>query len=187
MTWWLAVFLMQDSPAQAERARATMTASIERQRASVKKQAESAGAAMYWNPAPPAAPACDPVPRPELSKMIDESAKKNGVDPSLVREVARQESGFRPCAVSSKGAQGLMQLMPETQAQMQVSDPFDPRQSLDGGAKLLKQLLDRYHGDYSLALGAYNAGASRVDKAGVIPGITETRNYVLSILDRFLR
>ncbi|MGH9558743.1 MAG: lytic transglycosylase domain-containing protein [Bryobacteraceae bacterium] len=189
MTWWLAVFLMQDVQSQAEHARAAMAASIEQQRASVKKQAESAGTRLFWNPDPPAAaiPACDPVPQPDLSKMIDESAKKQRLDPKLVREVARQESGFRPCAVSPKGAQGLMQLMPETQAEMHVSDPFDPQQSLDGGTKLLKQLLQRYDGDVGLALGAYNAGAGRVDKIGGIPDIPETQNYVFSILGRFLQ
>jgi soluble lytic murein transglycosylase-like protein len=80
-----------------------------------------------------------------------------------------------------------MQLMPATQAQFDVTDPFDPGQSLDAGAKLLKQLLDRYHGDLTLALSAYNSGASRVDKAGGIPDIPETKNYVLSILNRFLQ
>lgn len=134
-----------------------------------------------------APPACDPVPPPELSKMIDEAAEKQGVDKGLVREVARQESGFRPCAVSSKGAEGLMQLMPATQMQLQVGDPFDPRQSLEAGSKLLKTLLDKYNGDLSLALSAYNAGAGRVDKAKGVPDIPETKAYVLSILTRFLQ
>ena len=118
--------------------------------------------------------------------MIDRAAQKEGVDPALVREIARQESAFRPCAVSPKGAEGLMQLMPATQMQFDVTDPFDPGQSLDAGTKLLKQLLDRYHGDLSMALGAYNAGPTRVDKAGGVPEIPETKNYVLSILNRFL-
>ena len=77
-----------------------------------------------------------------------------------------------------------MQLMPATQNQFQVSDPFNPMASLDAGTKLLKQLLDRYHGDLSLALGAYNAGAGTVDKAGGIPRIPETQNYVTTILGR---
>jgi len=96
--------------------------------------------------------------------MIDTVAREQSVDASLVREVARQESGFRPCAVSPKGAQGLMQLMPATQAQLEVRDPFNPQESLSAGAKLLKQLLDRYHGDLALALSAYNSGISRVDR-----------------------
>ncbi len=132
-------------------------------------------------------PSCDPIPQPELSKMIEDAADKNQIDSNLVREVARQESGFKPCAVSSKGAEGLMQLMPATQAQFQVSDPFDPKQSLDAGAKLLKTLLDRYHGDLQLALSAYNAGPGNVDKTGGVPEIPETKAYVLSILTRFLQ
>jgi soluble lytic murein transglycosylase-like protein len=119
--------------------------------------------------------------------MIDEVSQKQGIDAALVKEVARQESGFRPCAVSSKGAEGLMQLMPATQDQLQVNDPFDPKQSLEAGSKLLKQLLDRYHGDLSLALSAYNAGPGNVDKAGGVPNIPETKNYVFSILTRFLQ
>ena len=119
--------------------------------------------------------------------MIDEVAEKQGIDASLVKEVARQESGFRPCAVSPKGAAGVMQLMPSTQTQLQVTDPFDPRQSLEAGSKLLKQLLDRYQGDLPKALSAYNAGARRVDEAGGVPNIPETKNYVLSILARFLQ
>lgn len=130
---------------------------------------------------------CDPIPAPELAKMIDEVSEKQGIDAGLVREVARQESGFRPCAVSPKGAEGVMQLMPATQTQMQVTDPFDPKQSLEAGSKLLKQLLDRYDGDLPKALSAYNAGARRVDEAGGVPNIAETKNYVLSILARFLQ
>ena len=129
-------------------------------------------------------PLCDPIAPPELSKMIDSAANKNGVLPSIVREVARQESGFRPCVVSPKGAEGLMQLMPSTQDQFQVIDPFNPIASLDAGAKLLKQLLDRYHGDLSLALSAYNSGAGTVDRAGGIPAIPETQTYVANILGR---
>jgi soluble lytic murein transglycosylase-like protein len=77
-----------------------------------------------------------------------------------------------------------MQLMPATQAQFQVKDPFSAKESLEAGSKLLKDLLDRYHGDLSLALGAYNAGADRVDKAGSVPDIPETKNYVFDILHR---
>ncbi len=129
-------------------------------------------------------PLCEPIAQPQLSIMIDSAANKNGVEPSVVREVARQESGFRPCVVSPKGAEGLMQLMPSTQNQFQVIDPFNPIASLDAGTKLLKQLLDRFHGDLSLALSAYNAGAGTVDRAGGIPQIPETQKYVANILGR---
>jgi soluble lytic murein transglycosylase-like protein len=194
--WWLAIFLMQDTGAQQpQRVRAAMAASIEKQRASVEQQLKSIKA-----PVPPAMPvsfavpsftvpapaayACEPVAQPELSKMIDSVAREHSVDPALVREVARQESGFHPCAVSPKGAEGLMQLMPATQAQLEVHDPFDPQESLSAGAKLLKQLLDRYHGDLALALSAYNAGMTRVDRTYSVPEIPETQDYVTDILGR---
>lgn len=204
----------RDARGQAERVRALMAPSLEKQRISVLQQArdlrvserearESSGSffatarlsmprpfampSPFAMSSPFAMPACDPVPKPQLFEMIQAAAEQQGVDPALVREVARQESAFRPCAVSNKGAEGLMQLMPATQAQFDVTDPFDPGQSLDAGAKLLKQLLDRYHGDLTLALSAYNSGAGRVDKAGGIPDIPETKNYVFSILNRFLQ
>jgi soluble lytic murein transglycosylase-like protein len=191
VTFWLALFLMQD----ADRVRSAMEASLAKQRASVQRQARSAGSQMTpWTPPTARAvvqmpsimyqPLCDPIAQPELSKMIDEAADKNGVAPSVIREVARQESAFRPCAVSPKGAEGLMQLMPSTQDQFKVIDPFSPMASLDAGTKLLKQLLDKYHGDLSLALSAYNAGSGTVDRAGGIPNIPETQNYVTSILGR---
>jgi soluble lytic murein transglycosylase-like protein len=131
-------------------------------------------------------PPCEPVPGPELASLVDWAAREQNLSPLLVREVARQESGFRPCAVSSHGAMGVMQLMPATQIELGVSDPWDARQSIGAGSRLLRQLLDRYHGDLALALSAYNAGAGRVDLAGGIPAIPETRNYVGSILDRLL-
>ncbi len=190
MNWFLAVLLMQDAQSQDERVRAAMESSLAAQRESVQKQAKAAGATMTPFAPPPAAGMmsadCDPIPQPELTKMIDEVSSKNGVSADLVKEVVRQESGFKPCAISNKGAAGLMQLMPATQVQFSVSDPFDAQQSLNGGTKLLKQLLDRYDGDVSKALGAYNAGAGRVDQAGGVPDIPETKAYVLSILGRFL-
>jgi soluble lytic murein transglycosylase-like protein len=189
VNWFLALFLMQDVQSQAERVRAAMESSLAAQRESVRKQAQTAGATMTPFSPPVAgmiAADCEPIPQPQLSKMIDDASGKNGVSADLVKEVARQESGFKPCAISNKGAAGLMQLMPATQVQFAVTDPFDAEQSLNAGAKLLKQLLDRYDGDVSKALGAYNAGAGRVDQAGGVPDIPETKNYVLSILGRFL-
>jgi soluble lytic murein transglycosylase-like protein len=194
VTFWFALLLIQDT--HADRIRAAMESSLAQQRASVQKQAHTAGASITpWTP--PAAmaavekesimfqpPMCEPIAQPQLSMMIDDAANKHGVEPSVIREVARQESGFHPCAVSPKGAEGLMQLMPATQDQFKVIDPFNPMASLDAGTKLLKQLLDRYHGDLSLALSAYNAGTGTVDRAGGIPRIPETQNYVTNILGR---
>lgn len=130
---------------------------------------------------------CEPVSQPELARMIEDIAPRQNVNPALVREVARQESAFRPCAVSPKGAEGLMQLMPATQALLQVKNPFSPKESLTAGSRLLRDLLDRYHGDLSLALSAYNAGTDRVDKAGSVPDIAETKNYVFGILNRLVQ
>ena len=102
---------------------------------------------------------CDPLPEAELKPLIQQAAQKEGLDAGLLRAVAEQESGFRSCAVSPKGAMGLMQLMPATAQELGVHDPFDPAESLLSGARLLKQLLTRFGGDTALALGAYNAGA----------------------------
>jgi soluble lytic murein transglycosylase-like protein len=171
----------------------SMRASIEKQQAalaiqreSVRKQATTASVRlMPWNPAPAMPQAdCDPVSDPIVAPLIDSAAKAEKLEPKLLRAVIEQESGFHACAVSAAGAMGLMQLMPSTVQQLDVRDPFDPKQSVDAGAKFLKQLLDRYKGDLPLALGAYNAGPTTVDQAGGIPEIPETRNYVDSILQK---
>jgi soluble lytic murein transglycosylase-like protein len=208
--WWLFLILLQSPQEQAagvraQGVRAQMEASISAQRDVARKQSESARAASP-RPAPMLVssiqpggrwvpqsslmvreqPACDPLAAPELTGLVNSAAQAENLNPLLVREVARQESGFRPCAVSSQGAMGLMQLMPVTQIELGVIDPWDPRQSIEAGSRLLRQLLDRYHGDMSLALGAYNAGPERVDQTGGVPAIPETRNYVDSILYRFV-
>ncbi len=114
--------------------------------------------------------------------MISDAAKREDLKADLIRAVIRKESAGRPCAVSRKGAQGLMQLMPDTSREHLVSDPLDPKQNVDAGAKFLKQLLVKYAGNVSLALGAYNAGSGRVDKEGGVPQNAETQNYVSEIL-----
>jgi soluble lytic murein transglycosylase-like protein len=126
---------------------------------------------------------CDPLPEAQIAPIFLEAAQREGLEPALISAVIKQESGFRPCAISQKGAQGLMQLMPETAEQLGVKDPFDVKQNIDGGAKFLKELITRYSGDLSLALGAYNAGSGKVDAAGgAIPPIAETEAYVKAIL-----
>jgi Transglycosylase SLT domain len=125
---------------------------------------------------------CDPIPQTQLQPMVAGAARKEGIDPRIVNGVMQQESGFRPCAESPKGAMGLMQLMPSTASQLAVVNPWDPEQNIFAGARYLKQLLDRYKGDLPLALGAYNAGPGRVDAAGGVPAIAETQNYVNSIM-----
>lgn len=136
------------------------------------------------SPVPFSQPPCDPLPKPELDKLVEEGAQTQGVKPELIRAVIDEESGGRPCAVSWKGAQGLMQLMPETAQEFGVKDPFDPRQNVETGTKLLKQLLVKYKDDVSLALAAYNAGAGRVDQDGAVPQIPETQKYVNDIQNK---
>jgi Transglycosylase SLT domain len=170
--------------------------SLQQQRASVMKQvAMVTGKApppatsfftVPWTDAPAALGAadCDPMPPDQLDNLIDENSRREDVDPELIRAVIRQESGNRSCAESSMGAQGLMQLMPATAGEFGVRDPFDPKENVEAGTKLLKQLLDKYEGDVSLALAAYNAGESRVDREGAVPPIPETMDYILRILSQ---
>ena len=115
---------------------------------------------------------------------IQEIAARHGVDPALVHAVIRAESAFNPWAVSRKGAQGLMQLMPRTASALGVRDSFNPRENIEGGVRHLRYLLDRYPGNVSLALAAYNAGEGAVDYYGGIPPYPETQQYVQKILQR---
>jgi soluble lytic murein transglycosylase-like protein len=126
--------------------------------------------------------ACDPLASSEIDRLVKTAAGKNGIKPDLLRAVMRQESGFRPCAISTAGAMGLMQIMPQTADDLRLDDPFDPDANVDAGARYLRQLLTRYNGDRALALGAYNAGPAAVEKSGGIPPISETIDYVSRIL-----
>ncbi|MCW3008859.1 MAG: Lytic transglycosylase catalytic [Solirubrobacterales bacterium] len=114
--------------------------------------------------------------------MIQQAAQANGIDPSLLKGLIRQESGFDPNARSGAGASGLTQLMPSTAAGLGVSDTTDPQQSIDGGAKYLREQLDAFGGDQTKALAAYNAGAGAVRKYGGVPPYAETQNYVTRVL-----
>jgi soluble lytic murein transglycosylase-like protein len=164
------------------------------QRESVRKQVEMAApwrgaeppAESVTEPAaePAAVPECATIPETELTPLIDSAAQGNQLETRLLRGVIEQESAKRPCAVSVKGAKGLMQLMPATIEQFQVEDPFDAKQNIAAGAKYLRQLIDRYQGDIKLALAAYNSGPGTVDQAGAIPEIKETRDYVEAILKK---
>jgi soluble lytic murein transglycosylase-like protein len=121
----------------------------------------------------------------DLRELAAAAARRHGLDPALVAAVVSVESGFRPEAVSRKGAQGLMQLMPGTAASLGVGDPFDPAQNLDGGARHLGQLLTVYGGDLTRALAAYNAGEGAVQRHGGVPPYRETRAYVKKVLERY--
>ncbi|UTI64666.1 lytic transglycosylase domain-containing protein [Paraconexibacter antarcticus] len=117
-----------------------------------------------------------------FAAQIDAAAAKNGVDPALLRGLVKQESGFDPAARSGVGALGLTQLMPGTARELGVTDPTDPLQQLDAGARYLKQQLDRFGGDPSKALAAYNAGPGAVQKFGGVPPYAETQHYVQNVL-----
>jgi hypothetical protein len=116
--------------------------------------------------------------------IIADAAREHGLDPHLLTEVIRAESGFDPRAVSPAGAKGLMQLMDATARSLGVQDPFDPAQNIRAGARYLAGLLERYGGDVRRALAAYNAGPGAVDRHHGVPPYRETQQYVGKILAR---
>ena len=185
--------LAASAQAQTAPAASNMADSFVQQRAAALKQViaisgktPTPAASFFtvpWVETPPpfSSPPCDPLPAGELDKLVEQSAQQEGVKAELIRAVIAEESGGRPCAVSWKGAQGLMQLMPAVSEQFGLKDPFDPPENVATGTKLLKQLLTKYNNDVSLALAAYNAGSDRVDQEGGVPQIGETQNYVSEI------
>jgi soluble lytic murein transglycosylase-like protein len=189
----LTAFLLRPESVQAQdpnTIRAAMRSSMVQQRFAASAQSKSAGARfpigtpMFLTPPPRSNVKCEALPDSQLDEMAAAAGEREGVSPRVIREVVRQESGGQPCAVSVKGAQGLMQLMPKTQVHFGVENPFNPYESVSAGAKLLKQLLERYQGDLRLALSAYNAGTEVVDRARAVPNILETQGYVGSIVRR---
>jgi soluble lytic murein transglycosylase-like protein len=113
-----------------------------------------------------------------IGSIVERVAAEQSLPPELIHSVIQVESNYNASAVSPKGAQGLMQLMPDTARRFGVPDSFDPAANIQGGAKYLKYLLDLYNGDYPKALAAYNAGEKAVAKYGGIPPYAETQNYV---------
>jgi len=109
-------------------------------------------------------------------------AKKHGVDFALIKAMIRAESGFNPNAISKKGAKGLMQLMPQTAARMNVSNVFNPKENIEGGVRYFKYLLSLFNNDLRLSLAAYNAGENIVSQLGTIPPYRETVDYVRKVL-----
>ena len=134
-------------------------------------------------------PANVPVPeQPQsLNQMIDTISDRHHLDPDLVNSVIHAESGFNSRAVSPKGAQGLMQLMPHTASQLGVANAFDPKANVEGGTRYLRELLERYNFDLVKALAAYNAGPHRVEQYRGVPPYYETRAYVANIIRDFNR
>jgi soluble lytic murein transglycosylase-like protein len=158
---------------------------IEKQLKSVEQQRELTRAMLRPLRAPePAAPECESMPDAQLTPLIESAAKDRHLPPKLLRAVIEQESGLHSCAVSDKGAQGLMQLMPATAEQYKVQNAFDPKENVSAGAAFLRALLEKYKGDLPLALAAYNAGPEIVDKISAIPDVPETRAYVEAIVDK---
>jgi soluble lytic murein transglycosylase-like protein len=121
----------------------------------------------------------------EIDSSIVMAAARHNVDPNLVRAVVKVESNFNSNAVSSKGAIGLMQLMPKTARQLKVKNPFDPDQNVDAGVRHLKYLLESYNGDVNLTLAAYNAGEGAVRRSAGVPHYSETQNYVRRITNLY--
>jgi soluble lytic murein transglycosylase-like protein len=117
-----------------------------------------------------------------IETYIDDVAARYGVPKDLIAAIIEAESSYNPRAISPRGAQGLMQLMPETAAILRVSDPFDPRENIDGGVRHLLSLMDRFDNNLPLALAAYNAGESAVIRHRGIPPYRETRQYVKRIM-----
>lgn len=124
---------------------------------------------------------------PEMREIARMAAVRNGVPPGLVDAVIQAESSYNPKAVSPRGAKGLMQLMPQTAGMFGVEDPFSPKENIDAGVGLLKNLLDKYDGDYKKALAAYNAGEGAVDRNGGVPPYNETQEYVNRVISLYLR
>jgi hypothetical protein len=124
-------------------------------------------------------------PQTNLTDVVNQASGRYRLDPDLVNSVIKAESDFNPRAVSPKGAQGLMQLMPGTASGLGVPNAFDPRANVEGGTKYLRELLERYNFDLAKALAAYNAGPQRVERFGGIPPYYETRAYVARVVKDF--
>jgi soluble lytic murein transglycosylase-like protein len=146
-----------------------------------------------WQDLPDPAPPANPAPtRREawrvaaggFAALIERAAERHRIEPALLTAMAQVESGFDPNAISPKGAQGLLQLMPATAARFGVQDVFDAAQNVEGGAKYLRWLLERYGGATELALAGYNAGEAAVDRHQGVPPYSETKNYVARVMEQ---
>jgi soluble lytic murein transglycosylase len=121
----------------------------------------------------------------EYGSIINQASRRFGVDPSLIKAVIKAESDFDHKAVSHKGAQGLMQLMPKTSNDMSVANPFNPQENIFGGTRYLSLLLERFKSNTILALAAYNAGPEKVETYRGVPPFPETRSFIKKVLDYY--
>jgi len=121
----------------------------------------------------------------QYDSYIKQAARRYQVDAPLIKAIIHTESDFDHRAVSSKGAQGLMQLMPATARELSVADPFNPHQNIDGGTRYFRNILDSFNGDLLMSLAAYNAGPGLVKRTGGIPRIPETLHYVNKVLKKY--
>lgn len=143
---------------------------------------------LYLREAPAARPSYDRsggVSSLWMDEYVDRFSRAHSLSPALVKAIIRAESNGERYAVSPKGAQGMMQLMPFTSRHLKVSDPFDPVENIEGGVKYLKELLGTFSGDLVHAVAAYNAGPAAVKKYGGIPPYKETRQYVKRVMDYY--
>ncbi len=162
------------APMPAPAPAAPATGAVQSSFAAQLSSAQSAGA-------PATAPLGAAGGETQYDGLIAQAAQRHGVDPALLKGLIRQESNFDPNAGSPAGAQGLCQLMPGTAAALGVSNPNDPAQAVEGGAKYLRQQLDAFGGDVTKALAAYNAGPGAVQRFGGVPPYAETQNYVRQV------
>ncbi len=122
-----------------------------------------------------------------IRDIVRDHSARNRISPNLVNAIIETESGYDTRAVSPRGAMGLMQLMPDVAHNLGVENPFEPEENIRGGVALLRRLLDKYGGDYTKALAAYNAGEGAVDRSGGVPNYPETREYVDRVIRTYLR
>jgi soluble lytic murein transglycosylase-like protein len=176
-----------EAPPPAKTPKAPVKGAVAAGNTSNAVRTNKAGFVVRNSPSSSSSAAARSVSQEKLEELIQTVAARHHVDPALVRAVVQVESGGNPEAVSRKGAMGLMQLMPETAVEMGVDKVFDPQQNLDAGVRQLRSLLVRYNGDLDKALAAYNAGAGAVDRAGGVPRIPETRDYVRKVTNNYFQ
>jgi len=178
------VVYTNDNAPQARKASAEKAPGDKAEKGSVASELNRNTATLRAANSAPAAPSLG---ADVLHQLVQETAQKHNVDPNLVSAVISTESNWNTSAISRKGAQGLMQLVPETAQHFGVYNPFDPAQNVDAGVRYLSMLLDRYNGDLPKALAAYNAGPRVVDRWGGVPDYRETREYVRKVTSTYFQ